>query len=49
MAAVAPFLLTPFFPGLAVVPGALIASLAMGFIAIRRLQTQPAYNFAYAG
>jgi arabinofuranan 3-O-arabinosyltransferase len=49
MAAVAPFLLTPFLPGLAVVPGALIASFAMGFIAVRRLQAEAAYNFAYAG
>jgi len=49
MAATAPFLLSPFLPGFAVVPGALVASVAMGFIAIRRLQAQPAYNFAYAG
>ena len=49
MAAAAPFLLSPFLPGFAVVPGALIASFAMGFIAIRRLQTEAAYNFAYAG
>ncbi|HTW34961.1 MAG TPA: glycosyltransferase family 87 protein [Rhizomicrobium sp.] len=49
MAATAPFLLSPFLPGFAVVPGALFASLAMGFIAIRRLQAQPAYDFAYAG
>ena len=49
MAAAAPFLLAPFLSGLAVVPGALIASLAMGFIAIRRLQAETAYNFAYAG
>ena len=49
MAAAAPFLLTPFLPGLAVVPGALIASFAMGVIALRRLQAEASYNFAYAG
>jgi hypothetical protein len=49
MAAVMPFLLSPFLPGFAVVPGALIASLAMGIIALRRLQALPAYKFAYAG
>jgi arabinofuranan 3-O-arabinosyltransferase len=48
MAAVAPFLLAPFVPGFAAVPGALIAGLATGFIAIRRLQLQPRFSFAFA-
>lgn len=49
MAAALPFLLIPLIPGLTVVPGALVASLIVGFTVLRRLQTQPAFDFAYAG
>jgi len=48
MTAAMPFLLTPLVPGWMVVPGALVASVAVGFIVVRRLQAQPAYDFAYA-
>jgi arabinofuranan 3-O-arabinosyltransferase len=49
MAAAAPFLLSPFLPGFASVPGVLVASLAAGVITVRRLQAAPAFDFAYAG
>ena len=49
MGAATPLLLAPLLPGFEHVPGALVASLVMAVVTIRRLQGQPAFKFAYAG
>lgn len=51
MAAVTPFLFAPFLPGFASVPGALMATVIMGVLTVRRLQSLPreSFDFAFAG
>jgi Glycosyltransferase family 87 len=51
MTAVAPFLFAPFLPGFEAVPAALMATVAMGALTVRRLHALPheRVNFAFAG
>jgi arabinofuranan 3-O-arabinosyltransferase len=51
MAAVTPFLFAPFLPSFVSVPGALMATVVMSLLTVRRLQALPhqSVNFAFAG
>ncbi|HUO94039.1 MAG TPA: glycosyltransferase family 87 protein [Rhizomicrobium sp.] len=49
LTAAAPLLFSPMLPGFTYVPGALLASLSVGLITVRRLQLQPIFGFAFAG